>query len=52
MVVSIFFVWDKNGKVRFFEKSFLLANEKSDVVLRMSFLIMSNINIDFKTWVL
>ena len=48
MVVSIFFILDKNNKEKFFEKSFLLANIKPDIVLEMFFLIMSNADIDFQ----
>ena len=48
MVVSIFFMADKDDKERFFEKSFLLADVKPDIVLGMLFLIMSNIDIDFQ----
>ncbi len=33
MVVSIFSVSDKNGRERFFEESFLLADVKGDIVL-------------------
>ncbi len=49
MVVSIFSVLDKDSRERFFKKSFLLANVKPDIVLRMPFLTISNANIDFKT---
>lgn len=49
MIVSTFSVLDKDNKVRFFEESFLLANVKPNIVLKMPFLIMSNIDIDFKT---
>ncbi len=48
MVVSIFFVLDKDDREKFFEESFLLADIKSDVVLRMLFLTMSNVSIDFQ----
>ncbi len=46
MVVSTFFVLDKDGKERFFEESFLLANVKPDIVLKMPFLTMSNTDVD------
>ncbi len=39
---------DKDGRERFFEKSFLLVDVKPDIVLGMHFLTMSNINIDFQ----
>ena len=48
MIVSIFSVLDKDGRERFFEESFLLANIKPDLVLEMLFLTMSNANIDFQ----
>ena len=50
MVVSNFFILNKDNKVRFFEKSFLLANIKPNVVFGILFLTISNININFKTW--
>ena len=46
MVVSTFFMLDKDGRKRFFEKSFLLADVKPDIVLGMPFLIMSNADVD------
>ena len=48
MVVFIFFVSDKDGKERFFEESFLLANVKLEIVLEMPFLTMSNADVDFQ----
>ncbi len=50
MVVLTFSVLDKDGKERFFEESFLLADVKSDVVLGILFLTMSNANVDFRAW--
>ena len=50
MVVSTFFVTDKNNREKFFEESFLLANVKSDIVLGMPFLTMSNADVDFQAW--
>ncbi len=47
MVVSIFSMLDKNDRKRFFEKNFLLTNVKSNVVLGMLFLTMSNTDVDF-----
>ena len=49
MVVSTFFVLDKDNRERFFEKSFLLADINPDVVLKMLFLTISNANIDFQS---
>ncbi len=48
MVVSTFCVSDKDGKQRFFEISFPLAEIKPDLVLGTLFLTMSNDNIDFQ----
>ncbi len=48
MVVSTFSILDKDGRERFFQKSFLLADFKPDIVLEMPFLTMSNVDIDFQ----
>ena len=48
MIVSTFSVSDKDDKKRFFEKSFLLANVKLNIMFGMPILIMSNIDIDFQ----
>ena len=48
MVVFTFSISDKYGKEWFFEESFLLADVKSEIVLEMLFLIMSNADIDFQ----
>lgn len=37
IVVSIFFRLDKDGKVRFFEKNFLLTNIKPNIILECFF---------------
>ena len=47
MVVSFFSVLDKDEKKRFFEESFLLTDVSPDIMLRMPFLTMSNVDIDF-----
>ncbi len=39
---------DKDGKERFFEESFLLADVRPDIVFGMLFLTMSNTNVDFQ----
>ena len=39
---------DKDGKEKFFEESFLLADVKPDIVLRMPFLIMINADVNFQ----
>ncbi len=36
--------------MRFFEKNFLLANVKLNIVFGIDFLTISNINIDFQAW--
>ncbi len=48
MVVSIFSILNKDGRNRFCEESFLLANVKPDVVLKMPFLTISNADVDFQ----
>lgn len=50
MIVSTFFISDKDSKMRFFEKNLLLANVKLDIVLEMLFITMSNTNNNFKPW--
>ncbi len=50
MVVSTFSMSDKDGKERFFEESFLLADVKPDIVLEIPFLTMSNIDVEFQAW--
>ncbi len=39
---------DKDGKIRFFEESFLLADVSPDIVFVMLFLTMSNADVDFQ----
>ena len=48
MVISIFSILNKDKRERFFEKSFLLANVNLDVELKMLFLTMSNVDVDFQ----
>ena len=48
MVISIFSMLDKNNTERFFEKNFLLADVKLEIVFGMLFLTMSNADIDFQ----
>ncbi len=48
MVVFTFSVSDKDGRERFFEESFLLADVSPDIVLGMLFLTMSNADVDFQ----
>ena len=47
MVVAAFSVMDKANRVRFFEKTFLMANVSPEIVLGMLFLTLSNVDIDF-----
>ena len=47
MVVAAFSVTDKANRVRFFEKTFLMANVSPKVVLGMLFLSLSDADIDF-----
>ena len=47
MVVTAFSIMDKTNQVRFFEKTFVVANISLEVVLGMSFLILSNADVDF-----
>ncbi len=48
IVVSTFSVSDKDGRERFFEESFLLADVKPNIVLGIPFLTMSNADVDFQ----
>ena len=48
MVVSTFFVLDKDRRKRFFEKSFLFTDVQTDIVLKMLFSTINNANFDFQ----
>ncbi len=48
IVVFTFSVLDKDGRERFFEESFLLADVKPDIMFGMPFVTMTNTNIDFQ----
>ena len=48
MIVSIFFVLNKDDRKRFFEESFLLVDVKLDIVFKRLFLTISNIDINFQ----
>ena len=50
MVVAAFLVTDKANQIRFFEKTFLVANISPEVVFGMFFLILSSANVDFLDW--
>ena len=45
MVLASFQMEDKLGRARFFQETFLLADLSVKVVLKMSFLTLSNANI-------
>ena len=47
MVVTAFSVTDQANRVRFFEKTFLVANVSPDMVLGMPFLILSGTDVNF-----
>ena len=47
MVVAAFLVEDKANQVRFFEKTFLVANVSSEIVVGIFFLILSGVDVDF-----
>ena len=48
MVISDFQVEDKIGKLRFFEEIFLVTDIKFEVILRMFFLKLSNVDVSFE----
>ena len=47
MVIADFQVEDKGGRLKFFQKIFLVANTKFEVILRIFFLKISNTNVLF-----
>ena len=47
MVIADFQVEDKSGRPRFFQKTFLVADTKFEVILGMPFLKISNANVAF-----
>ena len=47
MIVAVFSMIDKTNQVRFFEKTFLVANVNLEIVFRIPFLILSIADIDF-----
>lgn len=47
MIVAAFLVTDQAKKVKFFKKTFLVANVSSDIVFRMLFFILNGANVDF-----
>ena len=47
MVVEAFLMTDKANRVKFFEKTFLIANVSLEVVFGILFLILNGADIDF-----
>ena len=47
MMVVVFSVTDQADMVKFFEKTFLVANVSLDVVLGMAFFTLSGVDVDF-----
>ena len=47
MVITGFYVKDKPGRAKFFQKSFLLAETSIEVVLEMPIFTFYNANIQF-----
>ena len=47
ILISNFQIEDKISRSRFFQKTFLVANIKFEIILKMSFLSPSNINVLF-----
>ena len=47
MVVAAFSIEDKANWVKFFEETFLVANDSPEIVFRMAFLTLSGANVDF-----
>lgn len=48
MVISIFSILDKDGRKRFFEMSFLWAEIKPNILLKMLFLTIINVDVNFQ----
>ena len=48
MVVSTFFLLNKDGQKRLLKESFLLADVKPNIVLGIPFLTINNIDINFQ----
>ena len=47
IVTAVFLITDKANRVRFFEKTFLVANVSPNEVFEMLFLTLNNADIDF-----
>lgn len=48
MIIFISFEFNKNSKKRFLKKTFLLTNVNSNVVLKINYLTINNVNINFQ----
>lgn len=47
IVINTFLVEDKNRRSQFFEKTFLLADLSINIVLKIFFLTLSNVKVNF-----
>ena len=47
MIITFFFIKDKERRSCFFEETFLLDDIKIDVALEISFLLLNNVKINF-----
>ncbi len=47
IIVSTISVLNKDGREKFIKESFLVADVKLDIIIKMLFLTMSHANIDF-----
>lgn len=47
IVVFTSYVFNKDVRIKLFKKSFLLANVKLDIVIKILFLTISSVDIDF-----
>lgn len=50
IVGAVFSMTDKANQEKFFEKTFLIANINPKIVLRIPFLTLSNVDINFLDW--
>ncbi len=48
MVVFIFSILDQDNRIKFFKKSFLLANIKLDVIFEILFVTISRVDVNFQ----
>ena len=47
MVIADFQIKDKVGRPRFFQETFLVANTKFEIILKIFFLKINNVNMSF-----